>query len=195
MSYGRPTDSQIREISKAIQGKHVHDLGAGDLYLSRKLLDWGASKITAIDSASDVPVQNVQNLIDRIHVIQKHFDDIPGTNINTAFVSWPSNYVNGILRLLKKASTIIYLGCNVNGTVCGTTELFEYLINREVLTHLPHTRNTLIIYGPGMVKRAPFYEEDAALNMSNGSPWSWPPKSGGPNTRRIVTNMKTGQFG
>jgi hypothetical protein len=43
--------------------------------------------------------------------------------------------------------------------------MFEHLLGREILVHLPERKNTLIIYGNGVVQREPVPEEFAALNQ------------------------------
>lgn len=67
------------------------------------------------------------------------------------FLSWPSyqSVCSGLFKLLEASQVVAYLGCNIEGTACGSSEMFDYLKNREILHHVPNRRNSFIVYGPG----------------------------------------------
>jgi len=58
-------------------------------------------------------------------------------------------FPTGLLQALDRADVVIYLGCNTDHSACGSPELFRQLCGRELLGHVPHRRNTLLIYGRG----------------------------------------------
>lgn len=158
--YGFLTEDMVLEIKSHIQGKEVWDIMAGSLFYSKELLGWGASRIIAIDKAPmpDAP-QGVQ-------CIQDYVVNIRPTNIEVAFLSWPINhYVPGLCDLLSSAKVVIYLGTNIGMSACGDVDLFYYLWTRSILSHIPHERNSLIIYGnPTSAGRKYLPEEFAALH-------------------------------
>lgn len=46
---GYLTPEMAEVIGRHVSGKHVHDLGAGDLRLSMTLVSVGAERVTAVD--------------------------------------------------------------------------------------------------------------------------------------------------
>lgn len=91
-----------------------------------------------------------------------------------AFVSWPANRPDeGLLTLLKRAATLIYLGKCTDGTCCGWPGLFTYFLSRELLVHVPDEYNTLFVYGGALeTPRTGEWEERAGLDWT-GDPWSY----------------------
>lgn len=161
MPYGTLTDQQLEVLGRFVTGQVVHDLGAGDLALSRTLLLQGAEKVYAVDKA--LPRKSPDPNIVLVPGYFHHYPAVP----TVAFVSWPSNYADmGLVRVVERSQRVIYLGCNTEGTSCGSLMLFEHLCQREVLAHIPDRQNTLIVYGPATVSRKPLGEERAALTPS-----------------------------
>jgi hypothetical protein len=143
-----------------VTGKQVHDLGAGDLELAKQLLTLGASEIVAIDRHKMPKGASPQ-----IRVIEAYHHDVVEA-ADTVFVSWPVNWHDsGLLRFIDHASTVIYLGTNYDGSACGFPEMFEHLMKREILKHIPDPKNTLIVYGSRAISRNQVGEEFAALHQ------------------------------
>lgn len=161
MSFGRLNLKQRRIVAKAVKGRTVHDLGAGDLQLSGELVDLGAAKVIAIDK--DAP--HYWKGDSRIEVRKTYFHAVQDDPIEVAFVSWPSNYVDwDLIRLVRRSQRVIYLGNNMDGTSCGSVPLFEHLLTRELVEHVPDRPNTLLVYGaPQEAERDRVGEELAAL--------------------------------
>ena len=155
--FGALTPRQAEVVRAYVSGKRVADLGAGDLRLSRELLRLGAIEVDAIDR--HLPARAPK----RIHRIEAHFHDWRGVP-EVAFVSWPVNWEVGLPAVLRRAPTVIYLGTNVGGTVCGDEYLWRYLTTREVLAYEPDPSNSLIVYGPKEVERRLVGEEWAGLD-------------------------------
>ena len=147
-----------RELGQVVQGRVVYDLGAGDLTYSHLMLDLGAERVIAIDKRpAHRPRSNLEIHRAYIHEVMEPEE------IEVLFLSWPVNQVRGLDRWLHAARIAVYLGCNVGGTGCGDSRLFNHLIHREVLTHIPHEKNTFLVYGDYRDEtRPPVGEEYAA---------------------------------
>lgn len=157
MPYGHLLPEQRAALRPYVEGRCVHDLGAGDLGLSHALLELGASKVVAIDK--EYRVSNDP----RIEAIECYFHEV-AEDVDVGFASWPMNFEDyGLLKLVQRTPMFIYLGKNTDGTSCGGHDLFEHLSGREVLSHVPAKTNTLIVYGPKRVERPRLKEEHASL--------------------------------
>ena len=158
MSWGRLYPTQKETLRQFVEKRIVHDLGAGELELAAELARLGADVI-AVDK--EVPSRTVCG----VKFIQRRFiefDDL----VETAFISWPTKYgTNGLVEILKRAKTVIYLGHNLDGTCCGDADMWEHLRARQILALDPQQRNTLIVYGEELSQpRAPLLEERAATD-------------------------------
>lgn len=159
MSYGRLNQAQRLAVTPHLIGKTLHDLGAGDLELAQECLSLGAKHIVAIDKEMS---RRKQAKITKLHLNFSEFKEPAPTVI----LSWPVNWVvEGLLRIVKEAETVVYLGTNTDSMACGTKTLWKHLATREVLAHVPVHGNTLIVYGALLEKsRKVLPEEYAALN-------------------------------
>lgn len=162
MSYGRLNPRQLAALEPHVRDQHVWDLGAGDLFLSHELVRLGASGVTAVDKERLPPP-----LDPRVKTSQASFDDLLDcTTRKIVFLSWPLNHPDvSLLILTMGAETVIYLGSNLDGQACGFRSFFEHLLHRELVTHEPDRLNTLIVCGDYCPRRAPTWEEHAALNQ------------------------------
>ena len=162
MPYGHLNVAQLFALQPHIEGKEVHDLGCGDMALSRALVVLGAARVVAIDRREGRRFKPVKD--DRVRIVNEYFHDFHEP-VETAFVSWPpQHYITGLDTILKGARTVAYLGTNFDGTVCGPREMWALLVRREVLAHVPERRNTLIVYGPNEAARDLLPEEHAAIH-------------------------------
>jgi CheY-like chemotaxis protein len=163
MSYGQLNKTQLGVLAPLVIGKIIHDLGAGDLGLALKLLRLGAAKIIAIDKEYNRKIFN--GVPPEIELRHQFFQDMHD-EIDIAFVSWPSNYNNGLLNVLMQTKIILYLGKNTDGSACGTPSLFRYLTTRKIQIHVCSRHNTLICYTDHLdePRKKLLQEEDAAIN-------------------------------
>lgn len=172
MPYGQLSGNQSEILGLYVKRKKVHDLGAGDLTLSKELLDLGADSVVAIEKARPVHIPTTRSQLEVKYV---YFHQVPeDTPIDTAFVSWPCNWPDeGLLRLVKRARTALYLGKNTEGTSCGGPALFGHLLTREVLAYVPRRQNTLIVYGRTLdaPRTSRFHEELSALDSEKMHPF------------------------
>ena len=175
ISYGNLNDEQEAVLRRFVMGYNVHDIGAGQLALARKLVELGAHAVTALDKIyADFRHNNFDDCrswaapLPQISLVGEHFEEYArhGHFIDVAFVSWPeTNNQKRIVDLLRGARTIIYLGSNFDGTSCGSAEMFRYLSQRSVAAVVPHKYNSLIVYGHEYpVQRRLLPEEYAALH-------------------------------
>lgn len=158
--YGRLNTTQSILLRPFVEGKVVHDFGASDLRLARRLLSLGARKVVAIEKDADRFPKRVPEGVEVFHGLFRHYSE----NVETAFVSWPVNWNTDLHSILAKAPIVIYLGTNTGGAVCGYPAFWRMLMKREILAADPHPDNCLIVYGPEIVTRAPYPEERAALS-------------------------------
>lgn len=167
MGYGHLTSAQEALLAPFVSGREVWDLGSGDGSWARFLLKLGASSIVAVDKAP------LTKEAVHIHVITALFQDIPPGPIDVAFLSWPSNNnLPGLIELLERARTVIYLGHNFEGTACGNVRLFQHLCGRKLLAYGPDRRNSLVVVGESLEDyRVPTPEERAGLSSEI---CSWP---------------------
>lgn len=151
---GELNAAQADALCPHVLGRHVHDLGAGkELALTSRLLALGARYVTAVDHAFP---DTVSPYGFPLHLVSAYFHDYtPAEPLEVALVSWPSylfldppapHILYGLVKLCAASPVVVYLGSNF-GTVCGNLELWRHLATREVLTHVPDPRNTLIVYG------------------------------------------------
>jgi hypothetical protein len=160
MPYGHLFPEQLKALRPYIEGRDAHDFGCGDFSLSVQLMALGAKSVLAIDKEDWGRPPPIPGLTFQ----RGYFRDIP-LGVDTLFLSWPVNVPDlAVINHARAAKTLIYLGCNTDGTACGSAALFHVMTHRELLVHMPHKRNTLIITGSELsVPRAPTGEEKAAL--------------------------------
>ena len=161
--YGHFSPEMKEMVKPYIQGKHVWDLGCGTMVHAMWCCQNKASLVTAIDKSAPalIPVE------EKLFFIHQPFSQVkvPG-HIDVAWVSWPANYYcPGLLSLLKVASTIVYIGSNLNGNACGTLELFRHFCQRPILEHVQDYSNSFVIYGESANKSREegLWEEYAAV--------------------------------
>jgi len=169
----------------------VYDLGAGLLGWSKKLVEFGATTVTAVDSIYSYRGNNELNqrrdwhkcVPNNVVLDARSFRDFHHTgptDLGTVFISWPCNTFSktmGLEMLARKAETIIYLGKSTDGTACGSPQLWAHLTERKVLCYLPAVRNSLIVYGPEVRRKRDWLtDEHAALSEVTvvPSPKEWP---------------------
>lgn len=141
------TDMQ-QTLLPFVKGKRIWDLGAGsDLKVAIMLRCLGATVI-----AFDKEVMHRRDEASDIQTHQCRFQDIEGLHLplpDVTVVSWPVNNYNcdALIPLLTQIPVVVYLGKNYDGTACGTLGLFDLLRKRELLAHVPHRANSLLVVG------------------------------------------------
>jgi len=171
-SFGKLNAKQSTIVRHFVAGRQVLDLGAGDFELSRCLVDLGARKVYAVERSTrhggvlevGTPYENITVVaaglksLGRVARHKKRAEELPPIThrgIDVALVSWPSPEDSkfsahadySLLDPIRRAKVVIYLGSNMDGTVCGSKRLYQHLGRRQVLAHEPDRRNTLIVYG------------------------------------------------
>ena len=174
--FGCMTATMRAVMAPHLKDKIVIDLGAGSgrhaRYMARH---GGASHVHAVDKGTLGSAADHARITKYEHTpyIRLVTGAQPAPEYDVAFVAWPVNYyTEGLVELCERAKTVIYLGCNYNGTACGNTKLFEHFISRELLAEVPHERNTLLILGdPLSERRVPTFEEFGGLDPMNFLRW------------------------
>ena len=160
MGFGKLSPAQENAIRPLVAGKVVHDLGAGDERLAYKLVQLGAGRVIAIDVASwNKHPPRHPAIVRRC----QDFADFRG-RASRVFLSWPDEVPSpDLLRIVKCASLVVYLGKTTDGTMCGWPDLFRGFAGREILRHLPERQNTLTCYGRRQLSRLMTGEEYAGI--------------------------------
>lgn len=169
MGYGYLNPKQREALAQHVRGRHMTDYGCGDMALACDMLAMGAEHVLCIDKTQ------VHRKPPHVGITFRHgyFHEIDGTYPHL-FLSWPVNYLQvEIVKAAVTAETVVYLGKNTDGSACGTPDLFEVLVRREILAYVPDRINTLIIYGsfiaePNEAHREPMPEEQAGLTSHVG---------------------------
>lgn len=164
-TYGKPTPAMEALVAEVVRGRHVFDFGAGSCELSRWLLRRGAKHVTAIDSSLLAP----RRLSKRVTTVRGYFADQTWPDrIDVGFVSWPSNRpMQGLVDALRRCDKVVYLGCNDMGTMCGSPDLFPYLLTRRLDAYVHDRTQRMVVVGeplPDGLFRKP--TEDEANGMA-----------------------------
>lgn len=157
LSYGKIISEFINPITEVISEKEVWDLGCGNFILAEQLLQLGAKYIYAIDKELENLTISNEKILPICSTFEKFLPQIE--KIEVGFISWPANYNTKLHLFLDKMDTIILLSKNIDGFMCGYIQFFKNLINRPILNYIRNKENSLIIYGPGRIKRPPVADE------------------------------------
>ena len=105
--------------------------------------------------------------------VQSTFQDYRTEAIDVAFVSWPTNTgLPGLVDLLKKAKTVVYIGKNTDGSCCGNEDFFKYMLTRKLVRYRPNEHNTMIVVGaPRKTPRCPTHEEFCGMDVVSIHPY------------------------
>lgn len=172
-AYGLLTREMRLVLSEHVKNRIVHDLGAGDMTRSCELSDLGASSVVAVDKRLPHPRRDLPGNVFFYKMSFKELLSEIDHPIDVAFVAWPFNaHLPGLLELLTRAKTVIYLGINDEGTACGWSGLFTYLSTREVLAEVNHPRNDLLIYGSALECKRRLRPEESRGLSAEIMPWS-----------------------
>lgn len=174
--YGRLSRAQREALAPHVRGRVVHDLGAGACHLSREMAELGAAHVVAIDVRP--PPRHA--LHSEVSYVRASFHDVSGA-LDIALVSWPvqdgfcgcCGFTGSrcLVRALRGAHTVVYLGRNGGGVWCGGPALFEHFMERPLLAHVPARRNDLLVLGEwhrGCDVRAPTPQEARVLSGAAG---------------------------
>lgn len=170
MAFGKLTPKMLKVIQPHVYQREVWDLGCGDGTRAMEIADLGAKKVTMVDKAGGTLTPQRK----KIEFVQDYFESLKSPRwIEVAMVFWPYGYGTyhgdkDLMRHLRKSKVVVYLGSNVDGTSCGSPELFQYFITRELLGYVPNKQNSLIVLGKslgprGEVMRPPVGEERAGM--------------------------------
>lgn len=184
---------QEEAVRYYVNKRCVWDLGAGYLGWSKKLIEYGALSVFAVDQMYKDDRENGFNECRAwkncaptgVQLRALSFAEYwkqGNTTLSVAFVSWPEAQYSktmGLELITTRADTVIYLGKNLDGVSCGSSQFWNMQMKRKVLCYLPSRRNTLIVYGPELKQqdRPLLLEEIASLgpHMPISSP-DWYPE-------------------
>ena len=150
---------QLELLEPFVKDQSILDLGAANLEGSELMLELGAREVLAVDR-THMPKPSSSRITTRVTQFHLLEDTMP-----VVLASWVVNWPVSIERHLAAAKTVISISKNTDGTCCGYPWMWTYLCQRELLLYMPERRNTLTVYGPGIVERPLTGEEFAALNQ------------------------------
>ena len=169
--YGTFPSNFCKAIAPFIKGQRLVDLGSGDMGRTDVLRLLDPAVILAVDKEPRGPAPELHPTI---IPLQGYFKDVLKTievfAPTVAHIAWPiNNPMPGLIEILELVPTVVYVGCNTDGSSCGDIPLFKYMLTRALTLYLPEQQNSLIVLG-GKLKtpRSPTPEEDAALNQYTG---------------------------
>ena len=164
----RISQEQESALRPYLEGKVVHDLGAGDLTLAQYL-------VNAMEVFHVFAIDRDENSTDnpKIECITSHFKDYTIIDsISVAVMSWPVNWACSLELRAAESDVVVYIGKNTDSSACGDPTLWNHLILRQVLLYMPTFKNDLIIYGPETGERELLPEEKAALDQNKIYNWA-----------------------
>lgn len=164
MGYYTLTEDMAAAIGMVVEDEEVWDLGAGHDPLSLNFLSI-IRRLNLVEKENYFLKESK-----KVKVYNKYFIDLDIETLGgVAILSWPSNNrLQGLVPLLRRFHTIVYLGKNNKYSVCGNFNLYTYLISREPLFYVPHPQNDLIIYSRSARNYRLLSEESAALEIWGG---------------------------
>jgi len=163
----RLSEDQIRRLEPFVKDQSILDLGAAELAGSELMVELGAQDVLAVDR-NGMPTPSSSSITTRVTQFHLLEETRP-----VVLASWIVNWQVNLERHLDAADVVISISKNTDGSSCGYREMWVLLRRREVLLHVPERINTLTVYGPRLVDRAPTGEEVAALWPDIMRVWSF----------------------
>ena len=146
----RATAAQLRWIEAFCTGKEIIDLGGRDGSFAYYLLSKGAKKATSLDHSKRLHRIIAENLTPHIGTFADFHSAFPNRRWDVGIMSWPVKFaslIGAVIPILDNCKTVVYLGKNSASTQCGSRDLWEYLVNRELLKHSERKAANMLIYG------------------------------------------------
>lgn len=186
---------QIQTFEAAVSGRVVLDLGSGDGGMASCAMQRGAKRVIQVEKSAH-PQAPARGNMDEL---ERHRID----EADVLLMSWPTTgdpcpWASVLARSPMKP--VIYLGANVNGSVCGSFQLWLNLIKQAVTSYVPHPRNSLIVYAAASRPEADelLFDEVAGLTNRFASIIEYPAGSATPPTipsAALVARAFTGIMG
>lgn len=166
-------------LRQAVAGRHVWALGSGIFGEEYELLhEAGAVDVVEVDKLFNTMAP--RSLIQEPGRWQfpglwsdflKKSEHFPA---GVAFLKWPSNAPVwpgevGVHVLLSLVPEFIYVGLNRGGSACGTKQLLQLMLTRELLHEVQQPKNDFLHYGlPCKTRRPEAREEKEMFDMYYG---------------------------
>ena len=167
MGYAKLTKAQEALLQRVVEGKRVYDIGCGDMELTHVVARY-AKRVNAID-----PNYRFKPSTKTITFKKLTADSackVWPSELPVVLLSWPlSSYIDGVLPLLKRAETIVYIGKNTDGVACGFVEMWRYLTTRKLVVEIPASHNTMLVYSSDTFAHSEYRSEEEIGGLLVGS--------------------------
>ena len=138
----RLSHDQIRQLEPFVKDQSILDLGTAELTGSELLLELPARDVLAVDR-NKMPKPSSSAITTRVELFHNLEATRPAV-LASWIVNWPVNIEHHL-----EAAELISISKNTDGSSCGYPAMWDILVQREILLHVPERRNTLTVYGPG----------------------------------------------
>lgn len=146
----RATAAQLRLIEAFCAGKDILDLGGRDGSFAHHLLSKGAGRATCLDHSKGLQRIIAKNLTHYKGTFADFHSAFPNRRWDVGIMSWPVKFVSligAVIPILGNCKAVVYLGKNSASTQCGSRDLWEYLLSRELLIQSERKETSVLIYG------------------------------------------------
>lgn len=188
MTESRLNSAQWAAARQAIEGRHVYDFGCGNCELALQMLDHGAASVTPIDKLERPRwLRSRKGLRPYVGMefgewaratvrLGDHGAPVPRGPEEVALVSWPTNRQSShdLVSCLRQFQSIVHVAGNTNGSICGSRDLYRYLLGRQCVAAVRARPNDLVLYGPPLpegTSRVPVEVEVAGIDTQTMYGW------------------------
>lgn len=149
----------VEVIKPVIAGRDVVELGGGSGEGAAWMLnDCGAKSVLVVEKDVSVwePIRQALKIDPKVTFYWGYVQDFNKHPIlgrkqwDVAVLSWPPNnrvFDLEAVKVMSRCSVVVVIALNDGSTACGTEVLWNYLVTRERLHHVPGTSNDLLVYG------------------------------------------------
>lgn len=163
MGYWSLTEEQEQALIPHIKDQVVFDMGAGDLSLSHKLIEFGAKRVFSIDTKITGAVQDPR-IIPCTGTFMELYE-LTIKNPDFVFVgSWLINRRTSAVLYMLQATKIVLLANQFDGTACGHIREYRLTSKLELFEYIPDRANCLLIVGNQFKKRPITILEKAGMD-------------------------------
>lgn len=144
-------------IRRQVKDQHVLDIGGSDGMLAQYLIEvCGARHVTVVEKERQLEVLRAKEPLRGVDFFWGYLDAFNKHRVfgemkwSVAVCSWPINndqFCRSAIETMRRCGRVVIIGCNDGVNACGTSCLWEYLVQRERTDMFIHPRNDIVVYG------------------------------------------------